>query len=255
MKGLQVFYNSFKKDLKKRFFVTVGKDSTVFYLGGDYFFLRLEKFYARTFPATTAYSIEAFLGKKETRTFTLVSFEKFQDLWDHFPESLPLFTEHTELSECVFETNLISKLPSPSVSFSAEGGEIKKFLHKLVPFFGKNSDKVCCLRFKKNAEIDGFNRELEEGEFQKGLHFTSLPVEFYSIFSKETEYRYFAANYILNFTSLFPSSELFTLSFHGDYDAVKISASSNITYYLMPVRKLCHDEEKIFALLDEIKKI
>ena len=254
MKELANFYKSFEKNLNKRFFVNVGKNSTVFYLGGDYFFLRLERLYD-SMPPFPRENITSFLGEKETRTFTLVSFDKFQDLWDHFPESLQNFTEHTELSECVFETNLISKLPTPSVSFSAEGGEIKKFLHKLVPFFGKNSDKVCCIRFKKNAEIEGFNRELEEGILPKGLHFTSLPVEFFSLFSKETEYRYFAANYILNFTSLFPSSELFTFSFHGDYDAIKISASSNITYYLMPVRKIARDAEKIFALLDEIKTI
>ena len=255
MKGLEIFYKSFEKNLNKRFFATVGKDSTVFYLGGHYFFLRLEKFYSRTFPASTAYSIEAFLGKNETRTFNFPSFYKFQELMDHFPESLSLFTQQVEFPDCPFETKVISKLPSPSVSFSAEGGEIRKFLYKLVPFFGKNSDKVCCLRFKKNAQIEGFNRELEEGMIQKGLHFTSLPAESFSLFSKETEYRYFSAHYIINFTSLFPSSEIFTLSFHGEYDAIKISASSNITYYLMPVRKIAHYEEKIFALLDEIKKI
>ncbi len=254
MKGMQVFYNSFKKDLKKRFFVTVGKDSTVFYLGGDYFFLRMERFY-KSMPTFHTENINTILGKKKTKTFTLTSLEKFQDLFDRFPESLSLFTEHTELSECVFETNLISKLPSPSASFSAEGGEIKKFLHKLVPSFGVNQDKVICIRFKKNAEIEGFNRELEEGMIPKGLHFTSLSTESFSLFSKETEYRYFAANYILNFTSLFPSSELFTFSFHGEYDAIKISLSREMNYYLMPVRKIAHDEEKIFALLDEIKTI
>ena len=254
MKGLEIFYKSFEKNLNKRFFATVEKDSTVFYLGGHYFFLRCERFYD-SMPPFPRENITSFLEKKKTRTFTLASFEKFQDLWDHFPESLSLFTEHTELSECVFETNLVSKLPTPSVSFSAEGGEIKKFFHKLVPFFGKNSDKVCCLRFKKNAEIDGFNRELEEGMIPKGLHFTSLPAESFSLFSKNTEYRYFAANYILNFTSLFPSSEIFTFSFHGEYDAIKISLSREMNYYLMPVRKIAHDEEKIFALLDEIKKI
>ena len=254
MKGLEMFYKSFEKDLKKRFFVTVGKDSTVFYLGGDYFFLRMERFYD-SMPPFPRDIITAFLGEKETRTFTFPSFEKFQDLRDHFPESLYLFTQHVEFPDCPFETKVISKLPSPSASFSAEGGEIKKFLHKLVPFFGINQDKVCCLRFKKNAEIDGFNRELEEGMIPKGLHFTSLPAESFSLLSKKTEYRYFSAHYILNFTSLFPSSEIFTFSFHGDYDAIKISASSNITYYLMPVRKIAHDEEKIFALLDEIKTI
>jgi hypothetical protein len=254
MKELANFYKSFEKNLNKRFFVTVGKDSTVFYLGGDYFFLRLERFYD-SMPPFPRENITSFLGEKETRTFTLVSFDKFQDLRDHFPESLSLFTEHTELPDCPFETKVISKLPSPSVSFSATGGEIKKFLHKLVPFFGKNSDKVCCLRFKKNAEIEGFNRELEEGMIPKGLHFTSLSTESFSLFSKETEYRYFAANYILNFTSLFPSSELFTFSFHGEYNAIKISLSREMNYYLLPVRKIAHDEEKIFALLDEIKKI
>ena len=93
MKGLEMFYKSFEKDLKKRFFVTVGKDSTVFYLGGDYFFLRMERFYD-SMPPFPRDIITAFLGEKETRTFTFPSFEKFQDLFDRFPESLSLFTEH-----------------------------------------------------------------------------------------------------------------------------------------------------------------
>ena len=53
MKGLEIFYKSFEKNLNKRFFATVKKDSAVFYLGGDYFFMKYERFYADMPPFPT----------------------------------------------------------------------------------------------------------------------------------------------------------------------------------------------------------
>jgi hypothetical protein len=115
--------------------------------------------------------------------------------------------------------------------------------------------KVCCIRFKKDSAVEGYHRELSEQELPKGFHTASLSTQALVLFSKKTEYRFFDSEYILNFISLFPSKSLFFLYFGGEYDLIRISQSPEITLYLMPVRKIAHDEEKIFALLDEIKKI